>query len=157
MLARVKRVAARRVSDVQHVQHVQHILRLALVAGVAVGATLAGVARADEHEGEPRWRLSDRSREETNPFRGSAFFLEQSITTQTADVGMTPQSYVPLYELWLSLRPRYWFDSHWSVRARFDYTKELTNDQTTTLYRQDLFGDTWTDGVYWAKLDGLWK
>src|SRR5579871_5622496 len=157
MLAPVKRVAARRVSSVRRVPHARRALRFALVAGVAASVALAGFARADEHEGQTHWLFTDRSRNETNPFRGSAFFLEQSITTQTADVGMTPQSYVPLYELWLSLRPRYWFDSHWSVRARFDYTKELTNDQTTTLYRQDLFGDTWTDGVYWAKLDGLWK
>jgi hypothetical protein len=98
----------------------------------------------------------DRS-EGRNPLRGSSFTFEQSITTQTTDVGDTPQSYVPFYELWLSLRPRYWFDDHWSVRARFDYTKELTNDQTTALYRQDIFGDIWLDGVYAAKLDGLWK
>jgi hypothetical protein len=95
--------------------------------------------------------------EGNNPLRGSTLALEQSMTTQTADVGMTPQSYVPLYELWLSFRPRYWFGEHWSVRGRFDYTKELTNDQTTTLYRQDVIGDLWVDGVYSAKLDGLWK
>jgi hypothetical protein len=130
-----------------------------LVAGVAMPG-LERVARADEHEEEPRLRTArivDRTRDETNPFHGSALFFEQSMTTQTADVGMTPQSYVPLYELWLSLRPRYWFDNHWSVRARFDYTKELTNNQTTTLYRQDVLGDTWTDAVYSAKLDGIWK
>jgi hypothetical protein len=93
----------------------------------------------------------------TNPFRGSTLMFEQSLTTQTADVGTTPESYVPLYELWLSLRPRYWFDEHWSVRARLDYTKELTNAQTTTNYRQDVVGDLWTDLVYTGLLDGLWK
>ncbi len=88
--------------------------------------------------------------------RGSTLSLEQSVTTQTTDVGDTPQSYVPLYELWLSFRPCWWFDSHFSVRARFDYTKELTNDQTTTLYRQDVLGDVWTDGDYATRLDSLW-
>ena len=129
----------------------------ALGAGVAASVMVAGVARADEHEGQTHWLFTDRSGDETNPFRGSAFFLEQSVTTQTAAVGMTPQSYVPLYELWLSFRPRWWFDPHWSVRLRFDYTKELTNDQPTTTYRQDVFGDTWTDGVYFAQMDDVWK
>jgi hypothetical protein len=55
------------------------------------------------------------------------------------------------------LRPRYWFDEHWSVRARFDYTKELTNAQTTTAYRQDVFGDLWTDVVYATPIDPVWK
>jgi hypothetical protein len=140
-----------------HVKGGRKGLRFGLVAGFVAALAASPVARADEHEAEPRWRVTDRSKDESNPFRGSAFFLEQSMTTQTADVGMTPQSYVPLYELWLSLRPRYWFDNHWSVRARLDYTKELTNDQTTTLYRQDVFGDVWTDAVYSAKLDGVWK
>src|SRR4029077_10872720 len=66
------------------------------------------------------------------------------------------QSYVPLYEIWLSLRPRYYFDEHWSVRGRFDYTKELTNNQTTTLYREDVLGDIWTDLVYQTNFDRLW-
>src|SRR5579862_7779682 len=130
---------------------------IALAGALAAGAAVPGAARADEHESEPRWRVTDRTKDETNRFRGSALFLEQSTTTQTADVGMTPQSYVPLYELWLSLRPRYWFDNHWSVRGRVDYTKELTNYEQSTLYRQDIFGDVWTDGVYSAKLDGVWK
>ena len=79
------------------------------------------------------------------------------MTTQTAQIQPSPaQSYVPLYELWLSFRPRYYFSEHWSVRGRFDYTKELTNDQTTTFYREDVFLDIWTDLVYSTKLDALW-
>jgi hypothetical protein len=96
--------------------------------------------------------------EQKNPIRGSIFLFDQSMTTQTAHLETTPQqSYVPLYELWFSLRPRYNFDDHWSLRGRFDYTKELTNNQDTTYYREDVFGDIWTDLVYSAKLDSIWK
>src|SRR5258708_2316643 len=133
-------------------------LALALVASGETPARAAEPEAPEARGQEPssaHTHSPDRS-EGTNPLRGSTLSLEQSMTTQTTDVGDTPQSYVPLYELWLSLRPRWWFDSHWSVRLRFDYTKELTNDQSTTTYRQDLLGDTWTDGVYLAKLDDLW-
>jgi hypothetical protein len=92
-----------------------------------------------------------------NPLRGSTLLLEQSMTTQTAQVQPSPeQSYVPLYEIWLSFRPRYYFGEHWSVRGRFDYTKELTNNQNTTFQREDVFLDIWTDLVYSTKLDALW-
>jgi hypothetical protein len=93
-----------------------------------------------------------------NPLRGSTFLFEQSMTTQTAQIQPSPeQSYVPLYEIWLSFRPRYYFNEHWSVRGRFDYTKELTNNQTTTYYREDVFLDIWTDLVYSTTLDTLWQ
>ena len=92
-----------------------------------------------------------------NPLRGSTLLFEQSMTTQTTQLQPSAeQSYVPLYEMWLSLRPRYYFNEHWSVRGRFDYTKELTNNQTTTFYREDVFVDIWTDLVYSTKLDPLW-
>jgi hypothetical protein len=89
-----------------------------------------------------------------NPFRGSIFLFDQSMTTQTTQLQPSPQlSYVPLYELWFSFRPRYYFDDHWSVRARFDLTKELTNNQSTTYYREDVFGDIWTELIYGTKVD----
>jgi hypothetical protein len=91
-----------------------------------------------------------------NPLRGSALLFEQSMTMQTARLDPAEQSYVPLYELWISFRPRYYLDQHWSVRGRFDYTKELTNNQTTTYYREDVFQDIWTDLVYSTGLDTLW-
>ncbi|HLK38498.1 MAG TPA: hypothetical protein VKU41_17165 [Polyangiaceae bacterium] len=128
-----------------------------------MASALLVAGRAAAQEGEQtdlpnavRAHQYDRDRG-TNPFRGSVAFLEQSVTTQTASVGLTPLSYVPLYEVWLSLRPRYWFDEHWSVRARFDYTKELTNNQPTTFRDEDVFGDLWTELVYATKLDALWK
>ncbi len=96
--------------------------------------------------------------EGTNPLRGSELVFEQSVTTQTAHLDTSAQqSYVPLYELWASLRPRYSFGEHWSVRGRFDLTKELTNAQQTTYYREDVFSDLWTDVVCAAKLDSLWR
>lgn len=128
------------------------------VLGVVVAEREAHATEPDGPNQEPssvRQHAFDRS-DSINPLRGSTLSLEQSITTQTVSVGDTPQSYVPLYELWLSFRPKYWFDEHWSVRGRFDYTKELTNDQTTTLYRQDMFGDIWTDVTYSSKVDAFW-
>jgi hypothetical protein len=101
--------------------------------------------------------LTTRREESANPFRQSILTFDQSITTQTAGIGPMPQSYVPLYELWLSFRPRYYFDEHWSLRGRLDYTKELTNNQPTTYYREDVFGDIWTDLVYSTKVDQLWR
>ena len=93
-----------------------------------------------------------------NPLRGSTFLFEQSMTTQTAQIEPSPeQSYVPLYEMWLSFRPRYYFGEHWNVRGRFDYTKELTNNQPTTFRREDVFLDIWTDLVYSTTLDALWS
>jgi hypothetical protein len=139
--------------------------RLPLLAMLAV-ATPATNAFAQGGEAVPApdrpsfaAHNSAEAREETrNPLRDSTFVFDQSATTQTARLEPAPQqSYVPLYELWFSLRPRYYFDEHWSVRGRFDFTKELTNNQATTYYREDVFGDIWTDLVYGAKLDTLWQ
>jgi hypothetical protein len=103
-------------------------------------------------------RVRSTTRQENgNPFRGSVLILDQSMTTQTAGIGVTPISFVPLYELWLSFRPRYYFDRHWSLRGRFDVTKELTNSQNTTYYQEDVLGDVWTDLVYGTALDSLWR
>jgi hypothetical protein len=93
--------------------------------------------------------------EEKDPIRGSTFIFDQSITTPTADVGLvTPQSRVPLYEWWLSLRPRWYFTDELRLQARLDFTKEFTNSDQTTLYREDVFGDIWTDLVYTKPLAG---
>jgi hypothetical protein len=143
-----------------------HRLPLLLVVSLAGLATLATAVREarGQEVGPSREELSSSVHHKpvdkdqgTNPLRGSTLMLEQSMTTQTAQIQPSPaQSYVPLYELWVSFRPRYYFSDHWSVRARFDYTKELTNDQPTTFRREDVFLDTWTDLVYSTKLDELW-
>jgi hypothetical protein len=139
---------------------------LALFAGLAVLCGLARDGRAQEGEGEPsreelptgsHLRAIDKD-ESTNPLRGSTLHLEQSMTTETTQLQPSPTlSYVPLYELWLSFRPRYYFDEHWNIRGRFDYTKELTNNQNTTYYREDVFGDIWTDLVYSTNLNSSWR
>ncbi len=95
-----------------------------------------------------------------DPLRGSIFTFEQSITTQTANIGFqTPQSYVPYYGIWMSLRPRWNFSDKLRVQARVDYYKELTNTEETTNRDEDVFGDIWTDLVYATPLatDGTWK
>ena len=94
-----------------------------------------------------------------DPFRGSTFLFDQSMSTQTLHLENAEQSYVPFYELWLSLRPRYYFDDHWRVQARLDYYKEFTNSDNTTYYREDVFGDIWTDLIYATPLaaEGRWK
>jgi hypothetical protein len=95
-----------------------------------------------------------------DPLRGSIFIFDQSITTQTAGVGFqAPQSYWPYYDLWLSFRPRWYFNDHLFLRGRLDYTKELTNTEQTTNAHEDVFGDIWTDLVYTTPLaeEGRWK
>lgn len=87
--------------------------------------------------------------ESPSPIRGSSLLFDQSATTQTARLETSPQqSYVPTYEWWLSLRPRYWLGEHVYVWLRADYYKELTNSGATTQYRDDVFGDVWTNAVY---------
>jgi hypothetical protein len=125
---------------------------LAAILGLTALFTVSPSALAHGNDSGFEARSADAS----NPFRGSSLTFDQSMTTQTADVGPAPLSYVPLYQVWLSLRPIYWLDAHWSVRGRFDYFKELTNDEDTTYYREDVFGDIWTDLVYHDELDALW-
>ncbi len=96
---------------------------------------------------------------EKDPLRGSTLTFDQSVTTQTVGLGETPQSYVPFYGWWLSLRPRWNFNDKLRVQARVDYYKELTNSEESTYYREDVFGDIWTDVVYSSPLaaEGRWK
>jgi len=130
-------------------------LRLALtLAGFGALAIGAREARADATD---RFVQGSKKDEAANPLRGSTLIFDQSMTTQTVSLGSTPQSYVPLYELWFSLRPRYWFDEHWAIKGRFDYAKELTNYGSTTYRNEDVFGDIWTDLAYQGNLDALWK
>ena len=138
-----------------------------MLAGLA---TLAGLSLfASGALAQSGQRLKDQPEEgrgaevvpdkDKDPFRGSSFLFDQSAATQTVRIENTEQSNVPFYGWWLSLRPRYNFDDHWRVQARFDYYKELTNRGDTTYYREDVFGDIWTDLVYATPLakEGRWK
>lgn len=118
-------------------------------------ATFAQAVRADAVKDEPSTQRQEQEDRSKNPLAGSRFIFDQSATTQTAQLeGTSPQqSYVPLYEWWLSLRPRYHLSEHVYVWGRFDYYKELTNNQPTTDYREDVFGDIWTSAGYEAFVD----
>jgi hypothetical protein len=85
-----------------------------------------------------------------NPFRGSTLIFDQSMSTQTAHLewGEGQQSYVPSYQWWISVRPRYNFTDRFSVSLRMDYYKEFTNSSETTYYREDQFGDLWASASY---------
>lgn len=129
------------------------VLALSCLTGDALAQSLTRVK--DQPEGD-----ANAPKEEKNPIRGSTFLFDQSMTTQTAHLEPSPQqSYVPFYGWWLSLRPRWNFTDKLSLRGRFDYFKEFTNNQDTTLYREDVFGDIWTDLVYSSPVSdsGPWR
>jgi hypothetical protein len=98
-------------------------------------------------------------RTDQDPLRGSTFLFDQSMSTQTARLENAELSNVPFYAWWLSFRPRWNFDEHWRVQARLDFYKEFTNSQDTTYYREDVFGDLWTELIYSTYLakEGPWK
>lgn len=134
---------------------------LSVFLASAIGLAMTGEARAQYDRGRDSTapQTGDKS-EEKDPLRGSLFIFDQSITTQTADVGLeTPQSYVPFYGWWLSLRPRWWFTDELRVQARVDYYKEFTNAENTTYRDEDVFGDIWTDLIYQRPVAavGRWK
>jgi hypothetical protein len=122
----------------------------------AVAQSIARVKDEPSQEyGEEKAGVHDK-----NPIRGSTLLFDQSLTTSTAHLEPSPQqSYVPFYGWWFSLRPRYNFTDKLRLQGRLDYYKELTNSQETTLYREDVFGDIWTDLVYSTPLAvaGRWK
>ncbi|MGD0528134.1 MAG: hypothetical protein ABSE49_23575 [Polyangiaceae bacterium] len=132
---------------------------VSLLAASALAQTTApSEARLKDQpeEGQGTEQVPDKDKD---PFRGSTFLWDQSTSTQTVYLDNAELSRVPFYGWWLSFRPRYNFDEHWRVQARFDYYKELTNSQDTTYYREDVFGDIWTDLIYSTPLakEGRWK
>jgi hypothetical protein len=144
------------------VTHLRSFAALAVagtVVSFACGASAQSITRAKDEptqgQGEEKIPEGDK-----DPLRGTTFLFDQSMSTQTAHLEPTPQqSNVPFYGWWLSLRPRWNFTDKLRVQARFDYYKEFTNSQETTYYREDVFGDIWTDLVYSTPLaeDGVLK
>lgn len=126
-------------------------------AGPAGGAVQAPGAGADgsasislggeqprKDEVKVESKKTDDEEENRDPFAGSIIFWDHSVSTQTARMETSAQqSYIPLYEWWFSFQPRYHFNKKLQATARFDYTKELTNSQDTTYYREGVFGDAW--------------
>jgi hypothetical protein len=143
---------------------VTRALRLAASAGACVAACLALAAEAKAQgigscavEDTPSLRPPGQGRD---PLRGTTFLFDQSLSTQAAHLEPSPQqSYVPFYGWWLSLRPCWHFNDKLRFQARLDYYKEFTNSQQTTLYREDVFDDIWTDLVYETPLadDEPWR
>lgn len=135
--------------------------RLLLLAALASAASYSSSAAAqDRAKDEPSQGHGEEkvSEGDKDPLRGSTFLADQSVTTPTIGLGNV-LSNVPLYEWWLSLRPRWNFNDHFRVQARLDYYKELTNSEETADYREDRFGDIWTDAIYQTPLaeSGPWK
>ena len=134
--------------------------RLAILTSViALGSLNRPVLAQSITRGKDEPVQGSGSASQKDPIRGSTFTFDQSMTTQTVDIGAPPQSYVPFYGWWFSLRPRWNFSDKLRVQARFDYYKELTNSQDTTYLHEDVFGDIWTDLVYSTPLatEGRWK
>jgi hypothetical protein len=134
------------------------VIRLAAVTApvLAFAVLVTRDARADGPDVPSPGAHELAPEESALPWRKSAFIFDQSVSTQTA--GLSPlQSYVPVYEWWLSFRPRYYFSDKVYVRARFDYYKEFTNSEQTTYYREDVFGDVWADLIYETPVPALSK
>ena len=119
--------------------------------------TVAGPSTLKKDESSVN-SVEEEKKESKLPFRGSAFIFDQSASTQTAHLDTSPQlSYVPVYEWWLSFRPRYYLSEKVYVSGRLDYYKEFTNSNQTTKYREDVIGDVWADLVYSTKVPAISK
>ncbi|HEY2408183.1 MAG TPA: hypothetical protein VGI10_19385 [Polyangiaceae bacterium] len=96
------------------------------------------------------------SSSEKSPFHDSLFFIDQSATTTTLGVGKSYQSRDPLYEVWFSLKARYYFyeDDKNSLNLRLwaNVIDELTSSDTTTNEHEPVTGPTWLWGQYERKL-----
>jgi hypothetical protein len=100
------------------------------------------MARAGNIEQEGSW----------SRWKGSILLFDQSMTTQTAAIGSDYQSYDPTYEWWVAFKPRYTAyererDSI-SLNLWLNFYLELTNSDTTTLYREPLVGPTYLWATY---------
>jgi hypothetical protein len=128
------------------VKHRRRFLALA-AAATSYASTSAAQAPGTELPATPA-QSGVAKRDEKDPIRGSTFIFDQSATTSTVYLENGQQSRVPYYGWWMSMRPRWNFTDKLSLRTRFDYYKEFTNQGTTTNKYEDVFGDIWTDFVY---------
>lgn len=83
---------------------------------------------------------------------GSVFFADQSVNSETVGLGKDYQSRNPSFQMWLSIRPRINLitkpKDKLSLTGRLDATKELTDGDDTTEYRQTTLGDAWLNLTY---------
>lgn len=121
----------------------------ALDIGPSNDISLSVGAQPRKDEAKTQAKNADDAEANRNPFTGSIFFWDQSLSTQTAHLDTSAQqTYLPTYEWWFSFQPRYYFSKKLSYRLRLDYTKELTNSGDTTDYREGLWGDVWNSLRY---------
>ncbi|MCC6644413.1 MAG: acid shock protein [Polyangiaceae bacterium] len=89
-------------------------------------------------------------------WRGSTAVIDQSMTPETVGIGHDYQTRNPLYQLWISVRPRVWLlddgTNSININARIDMYKEMTSSDDSTLRRQNILGDIWINAPYSRKL-----
>jgi hypothetical protein len=83
---------------------------------------------------------------------GTVMFFDQSVNSEALGVGKDYQSRNPSFQLWFSIRPRITIynspKDKVNATARLDITKELTNSDSTTQYRESELGDAWFNVSY---------
>lgn len=83
---------------------------------------------------------------------GTVMFFDQSVNSEALGVGKDYQSRNPSFQLWFSVRPRITIynspKDKVNATARLDITKELTNSDSTTQYRESELGDAWFNVSY---------
>lgn len=119
--------------------------------------TVTGPTSGEPAKDTAQAEAKDKPEEKKLPWRNSTLLFDQSMTTQTAqlEAGSPQQSYIPLYEWWISFRPRFYITDKLYTWARIDYFKEWTNSNETTYKREDVFGDIWLNLVYSTNLEGV--
>ena len=78
--------------------------------------------------------------EQLVPWRGSGFTYRNVATLDSFDKDAR-MSWNPYYAMEFGFAARWWFDEIWSVGARFDVTRELTEADDTTYAGEAVFHD----------------
>lgn len=112
-------------------------------APASSGTTVTFGASSTTKKDEPS-KDAKKAEEEAplQPWRGSLFIFDQSMTTNTFSKG-AQLTYQPLYEWWLSPRVAYNFSKTVRLTLRQDLFKEWTNVGETTYAREWRYTDTW--------------
>ncbi len=126
----------------------------------APGATITfgsgGVSTSSGEPAKDEAAQSDQSKKQKKPERlpwhGTSLLLDNSVTTQAVGIGKDYLSNDPVYEMWWSLRPRYYFlenDTHsLNLNLRMDLITEYTNSDSSTVKYEPQFGNIWVNLVY---------
>lgn len=96
---------------------------------------------------------TDEDADGVSPFRGSTLTYRNAVTALTFDQG-AELTYNPTWVMALELAPRYWFDDIFSVGLRLDVSREVTDDDTSTMRGESFLGNlTLTAGAtHWATI-----